>query len=209
MLKQEQFDVIALQELFINRDIEFLVRQLPGYNMSPFRSKLFNRSGLFLFSRYPISDVENIPFKMPIITHEIPSHKGIHRCKITIDGKNFQIINTHLAYAPHASGDKLQKHQLGQLVRLLDNRPTFLFGDFNCVHDTLGLPPQFRLISEDKKSSISMANKYARYFLNRVGMSDRLPDYIFTNTDVRVVKTYFITDPIMSDHYPVVSEVVA
>jgi endonuclease/exonuclease/phosphatase family metal-dependent hydrolase len=207
MIRQEHFDVMALQEIFLYRDIAYLVRQLPEYSNSGRHQRLFNRSGLLLLARQPLKNCTSVPFDMPYVTHEFPSHKGVLKSDVMLGGQDFQLVNTHLAYTPHSTDLKIQKRQLDQLARTLDTRPTFLFGDFNRVYDSLGLPPQFRLISEDKKSSISMSNRYARFFLNRVGMSDRLPDYIFTNFDVRVVKTYFITDPIMSDHYPVVSEV--
>gem|GEM_PF-1794239 len=207
MIRREQFDVIALQELFVYRDITFLVRQLPEYSNSGQSLGLFNRSGLFLLARQPLTNCTIVPFNVPLTLHEFPSRKGVQKSDITLGGQNFQLINTHVAYTPRPTDEKIQERQLDQLVRTLETLPTFLFGDFNRVYDTLGLPLQFRLISEDKKSSISMSNRYARFFLNRVGMSDRLPDYIFTNSNVRVAKTYFITDPIMSDHYPVVSEI--
>ncbi|MFH1207761.1 MAG: endonuclease/exonuclease/phosphatase family protein [Patescibacteria group bacterium] len=209
MIRREQIDVLGCQEVWFNRDISFLTRQFPQYYAHAPRSRVYNRSGLLLLSRLPLCDCATVLFDMPMITYEFPSRKGLLSASIKLDGQMTRIINTHLLFTAKPGQSDLQKRQSAQLMQVLDNRPTLLLGDFNCDASALRLPPQWRLISESAKPSISMSNRYAKMRLNRIGMSDRLPDYIFSNFNVQAVKTRLITDPIMSDHYPVVSEIEA
>ncbi|MFA5051914.1 MAG: endonuclease/exonuclease/phosphatase family protein [Patescibacteria group bacterium] len=207
LVSRERFDIVACQEVWLRQDIRRLRRWLPEYQLCDQCPCLFNRSGLIFLSRLPLSCGLFLPYDMPVISWEFPSKKGILRAQIVINGQPFQIINTHVLYTPNATQTRLQKRQLDQLIDVLDNRPTFLFGDFNREFDAMHLPEHFSLISENTKPSISMTNRFAKMRLNKIGMSDRLPDYIFVNFPVRSARSYFINRPIISDHYPVVAEV--
>lgn len=207
LVHRERLDIVACQEVWLRQDIRRLRRWLPEYHLCDQRPRLFNRSGLIFLTRLPLTCGLFLPYDMPLINWEFPSKKGILRAQVVAEGRSIQIINTHVLYTPNATQTRLQKHQLDQLIDVLDNRPTILFGDFNREYDAMHLPEHFSIISESEKPSISMTNRYAKMRLNRIGMSDRLPDYIFANFSLRLVRSYFITEPIMSDHYPVVTEI--
>lgn len=207
LINKERFDIVALQEIWTNYDINTIKKNCPGYFVRDQRNPIFNHSGLVILSRFPLHSIRFIPFKGSLMSLEFPSRKGMLQCDADINEQQVQIINSHMYYDTSPEQAKKQKKQLLQLIELLDHRPTFILGDFNRTSEMMNLPKHFKLISERDNASIDLKNKFSTMRFNKINASNRLPDYIFTNMDVSVYKSYLITDTIFSDHYPVVTEI--
>lgn len=207
LINKEQFDIVALQEIWTNYDINAITKTCLGYHALDKRNPFFNHSGLVILAKHELRNGLYIPFEGALLSLEFPSRKGILRCDVELQKTTIQIINTHVYYDVNAEQTKKQKKQLDQLIDILDHRPTIVLGDFNRQFSTINLPSHFQLISESDNPSINLRNEYSTKRFNKINSTDRLPDYIFANFPVSAKKSYLIQDPIFSDHYPVVSEI--
>jgi endonuclease/exonuclease/phosphatase family metal-dependent hydrolase len=200
-----QIDCIALQEVWVNADIEYLRNNLPGYHVFDSRNFFFNHSGLVTISRFPLGNGSLVPFKGSMKSLEFPSRKGVLSVDATIHGKNIRLVNTHLYFSTTTEQHAKHQRQLNELVVQLDRRPTILFGDFNMPKEEILLGNSFAPISETKGASIEKKNPYSRALFNKLHHRERLPDYIFTNFPVQVKDKTIVRDPFISDHYPIIS----
>jgi endonuclease/exonuclease/phosphatase family metal-dependent hydrolase len=205
IIRKQNLDIIGLQEVWLKQDIFYLLKQLPGFSIAACPNPLFNRSGLVLLSRFPLENVSLTPFNQSWFNFEFPSRKGMLKASASINGTKLQLVNTHLYYSRSSKQRIAQMKQARQLAESLHNDPTILFGDFNMEWKQLELPDAYRCISETEQPSIIHTNPYSTSRFNKYNSNDRLPDYLFANFPSKLVKSFCVTDPLVSDHYPVVS----
>ena len=197
------YDITAVQELWLNRDIAYIKKFLPDHNVLAF-TKYFNHSGLVYISKMPLFDSKYIPFAQP---KEFPSKKGILISHIIIDKRKIKLVNTHIASTKKPLISKNQRSQMKTLIATLDNQPTLLFGDFNIDYYNIKLPKKYHLISFNKHPTRSHTNKYGNKRLNKYLGLDLTCDLIFANFSVKVLNKKVIYTPLVSDHYPVVTKI--
>ena len=200
-------DIFALQEIWLNYDIHALADALPEYHVFAKHWKLYNPSGLVLISRFPITSSVYLPFHIRTFHKEMPAQKGILACECRLNGRTIQLLNTHVYYSSTEFQSKEQISQVKKLVAFLDRRPTLLFGDFNVSYEKLSLPKDFSIISDMGTNSMDDNNLYRNSRFNKVNMSNRLPDMMFANFPVKVIRKFIATETSMSDHYPVVTDI--
>lgn len=205
-IQQQNLDVIALQEVWMNWDVNKIKKSLPDYHVFEKHDIGFNPSGLVTLSRFPLEDGLYVPFDNTIFHLEFPAQKGIYRTVADINGKKIFLLNTHVYYSPKTYKTKNQKKHLDQLIAALDTEPTLLFGDFNVHYNELELPPHFHLISNPHELTYDKTTYYATKRFNRINGQSRTPDMIFANFDAKIVSTAVIKKPLLSDHYPTIVE---
>jgi len=204
VIQKERFDVLAIQELWIPRDLRIIKNSLPEYHVFAKSNTAINPSGLVLFSLFDLHDCRVIPFHMPLFHKENPSHKGVLKAHIRINENDLTICNTHLYFGGKQKLHPLQKKQFTQLNACLPKTPTILCGDFNVNKNQLDIQKTFTLLSNPEVFTIDYSTRYARFLFNRVHGRDRSPDMIFANFPTDVTKTRIITEPLLSDHFLVV-----
>jgi len=202
IISTRNIDLAALQEIWQRRDITALQRLLPAYHIYAEPNALFNPSGLVWISRTPLTEVVYTPFTMPSWHKEIPSKKGMLRAM----WGSITLINTHMYFGGKSHMTDYQQQQITELVRKLPATPTILFGDFNLSHDQLPLPKGYRVISGRAALTVNSNTYYAQKRFNKVNGSSRTPDIVFANFPVTISRTYTVTDPLISDHFPSVVE---
>ncbi|MFA6099231.1 MAG: endonuclease/exonuclease/phosphatase family protein [Patescibacteria group bacterium] len=204
-IKEWKIDILALQEVWLYYDIKYLRKRLPGYEVLA-KFNYFNPSGLAFISRLPLTDVTYIPYQGDFFHKEFPARKGVLVSQAKLNDKNIQLVNTHVFYSSTKTQSKNQSDQLNQLIRMLDSRPTILLGDFNVDYESLKMPEGFYIVSHLQKIIEDGHNIYRQSRFNKIDSSNRLPDMIFANFPVEVKEKKIIFEPIMSDHYVLLSE---
>jgi len=233
LIERDKIDIVALQEIWTYKDVEFLKSRLikSFFSNVPPKNLFFNRSGLMLFSKYKLQNCNFIKFNG---ISEPPSKKGIQEVSLVLGGMKVRILNTHLKYTPlhiisksweiqHNSDLKTlakspllpikSKGWMRQYKSLMDSLlrdpycPTILLGDFNVydIRDFLkDLPTNFQIISPIEESTHSVNNIYTRTRSNTIIDTGQIADLIVTNIkDIKVLETKVIKTPLISDHYPV------
>lgn len=132
-------DLIALQEVFITSHFRELNRVLKkcGYDSTGKANiKVFKvlRSGLILFSKFPILKEQFIKFEN-CFADDCFAAKGFQFVDININGKIIHFINTHLQASNSLPRIKARQKQLKQIADYLEKiqtmNPIFVLGDFN------------------------------------------------------------------------------
>lgn len=208
IITKEQLDIVCLQEIWINRDDAFLRGNLSSYHFFSSLDIGYNPSGLVVVSRFPLSNTLYVPYDNTLFHKEFPSKKGVLRADVAIGGKAIELLNTHLYYSRSAKQQKNQQRQLDALIEILGTHPTILLGDFNVHYDKLHLPPHFHMLTDPNLTSIDRNSLYAKKRFNAFLPSDHSPDMIFANFPISISRSYTISDPLISDHMPVIAEVV-
>lgn len=138
-------DIVGLQEVYFKQHQDFFIDKLIGaYPFHCFqRAKSIKiNSGLMIFSKHPISNVQYSPLrdKGPL-DERIVAQKGVLSCQIEVSGVgNIHIINFH-----PTSGGFLHQQDAPQIITIRHNQinqayelasktqnvPTVILGDFN------------------------------------------------------------------------------
>jgi phospholipase C len=231
-LSSGDYDVIVFQEAFdqkARRVISGLLAKTYPYQVGPANQKLFSiktNSGLWIFSRYPISEAHSIVFQT---RHGLDalSRKGALLAELNVNGNHIQIVATHL----QNSGETWRKQsQCSEIYTNLLKKyqrtgiPQIVCGDFNINRHVTTVDYQLMLKTLDVvdcNSGMENAFSYDR-FANDLHVergSDRdLIDYIlirnnlsFTDSNngkIRVFqKQWNNTHKDLSDHYSLETEV--
>lgn len=207
LVRREQFHIIALQEVFLRSDVQAIQRALPEYHVFAKTNTVSNVSGLVLLSLFDLTDCRLTLFDMPIFHKEIPSRKGLLQARIHINDKEITLCDTHLYFGGRKKLHTLQHQQFKQLRELLPTTPTILCGDFNVDYHQVSLPEAFILLSNKNELTIQYSTRYAHMLFNKVHGRDRNPDMIFANFPTKVTDSKIITEPLLSDHFPVVTTI--
>lgn len=143
-------DVIVFEEAFDAGARRRLIRGLKKvfpYIAGPANNKASFKycSGVFMASRYPMRELDEVQYK-ECVSYDCMARKGGLISEVTLpDGRQIQIIGTHIQ-AP--GEDSIKVHQLQQLRALMDKYkradvPQLACGDFNAcradkpLYDTL------------------------------------------------------------------------
>jgi endonuclease/exonuclease/phosphatase family metal-dependent hydrolase len=153
--------------------------------------------GTAILSRFPITDWENT------YLYNTPGQeqRGLLHAAIDVRGRNFDFYCTHLAASSQT--DRIQQAQ--QIVDLIeDDDPAVLVGDFNATPDA----PEIGTLRAAYTDAWSAAGRGDGSTYPAEDPSKRI-DMIFGSRDVQPVRTRVVhSDPVASDHLPLVSRVI-
>ncbi|NOT75619.1 MAG: sphingomyelin phosphodiesterase [Cyclobacteriaceae bacterium] len=138
LLSSRDYDVIVFQEAFHKKSRKTISRHLQSafpFQMGPANQKFFSlktNSGIWIFSRYPISETHSIIFKTRYGTDAL-SRKGALLIELKVNNHPIQIIGTHLQ---NAGDDWRRQSQCMEIFNLLEEHkrpgvPQIVCGDFN------------------------------------------------------------------------------
>ncbi|MDD5254239.1 MAG: endonuclease/exonuclease/phosphatase family protein [Candidatus Nanoarchaeia archaeon] len=202
LIKEKDFDVVCLNEVWFKDDVEFLRKNLKGYNFVYMKEGKINEQGLVTISKYPLKLKEFIPFRRS----EVFSHKGILISECDIKGFKVKVINTHLFHSRKLDKSIVVQGQLAKIKRILDKIPTILMGDFNIDADKVKFPG-FNVISDTSIPTLNKENRYTHKLFNGLYSINLKCDIIFTNFKNKILRKGMIKEPLISDHYMIFSEI--
>lgn len=143
-IKQVNPDIIVLDETFMESTSAILKRKLDSvfhYQSDITESGILKmNSGVWIFSKYPISKQDFILYK-DRKGSDMFARKGARYVEISVNGKPIQLIGTHMQSLPKFRSTRIkQYHQLKENmldVYYRDSIPQFIVGDINCnYYDT-------------------------------------------------------------------------
>lgn len=143
----EKYDVVCLQEMYgvFTFRCHSLVERARGlgfkYCVVPKNPEISSRklmdSGLVILSRFPIVRADFIAYKSGVYIDNY-CEKGFQCCKLSVNGDNLYLVNTHLQ-AGYSLNDRkamcIRRDQITQLERYLrkyKDSTIILCGDMNC-----------------------------------------------------------------------------
>lgn len=202
-LCDENIDILALQELFIDCERGLLPR-LKQLN--------YTLSGDY---RFHLNLLKKINEKTPIITNQtLVATKTIHlpffptplkriATKAVVKTKELgevTIINTHLDFM----FDFVKKRQLKKLIQLLkkETHSIILTGDFNLKENNPLLQNFIDTLKEINIIHIPVKEKTLKNSKSKYAI-----DHIFISKEFNVVEQKVIKDLAISDHYPVLIKI--
>jgi endonuclease/exonuclease/phosphatase family metal-dependent hydrolase len=152
ILKQQNAEIIALQEIHTYLVLNFFKKKLSEYPYIAYKKYLYGpRGGLVIFSKTPLSDIKYFDFKKrgaytnsSFVAHLIKN--GVLSCRI--DSQHLYLLNTHLT--PNLDFNWTEKnrfynyinaqlHQITELVKQVvnDGNKVIIAGDFNTSKDSM------------------------------------------------------------------------
>lgn len=208
-LKELDYDIICLQELFDEDIRSIFVTQLSNYHsvldMRPQGMFKGVNSGLAIFSKYPLTDIKgyNFPYFRGVETF---AQKGFQICKTKINGETINIINTHLQSDTYENNyffnyfantdlsiDEIKEEEikiLSQFTTTLSSEKIILCGDLNIDSQTrLYSSMLYLLVLGDGfnsfASSSDRSNKDGRidYILANFSLSNKVISHFDLLTD--------------------------
>ena len=139
--KDQNFDIIALQEVFRKKyynNINRVLKEHDYYSSGTPDKRFFKAisSGLTIFSKYPIVEEKFFKFNR-CASFDCYAAKGVLAVRINIDGKKINVVTTHMQAGKSDLKAEIRRSQIDQLAFFLqndffkDNYPIILLGDFN------------------------------------------------------------------------------
>ena len=202
-IESEDPDVVCLQEVWLNVYVRRFISALPEFTFQFSDTLLFNRSGLVLATKRPVKSVRSGVF---------PDSKE-HNLEEKLAGKGWQLVifenvsllHTHLYYSK-GSDFSMTQAQLQQLEALDLPDTTVLVGDCNLPRNQFCENTTRFVCPENTTHTHTSSNSYANARFNNP--SDAKLSYITPSKEVNIrVKTNVCKQPIMSDHYALISYV--
>ncbi|UPT67975.1 MAG: endonuclease/exonuclease/phosphatase family protein [Sphingobacteriales bacterium JAD_PAG50586_3] len=229
MLKDSDYDIIVFQEAFhggARRRIKRATKEVFPHRIGPANRHYFwfkTNSGIWILSRIPLKKLGTVEFK-ECEGPDCWANKGALLVQGEKDGKQFQILGTHLeAGGPQTIRDS-QYTQIGELLdkNAVDGIPQFICGDFNTRNiDTLNYQ---RMLSAMKATdSLPHMGKPGDDLVNHFRNKDKSKfhiDYIFCRDnkcatpkirrEIKVFRALWRKpeNQDLSDHFAVEAEVV-
>jgi endonuclease/exonuclease/phosphatase family metal-dependent hydrolase len=211
-------DVITFQEVWDVSYLKYFAEKMPHYYMLCNPNNLFNESGLITFSKHPIIANKLYHF-MPNSKYrffEKKSKKGFMVTRIDLNGKEVDIVNTHLHQSDIFSSEQYRVITKKQYFCIEDffkksKHATILCGDLNIPYQELiTLSKTFKIPQTRPLPTLAKINRYANSRLNKTRIPERQLDYLLylENGMSMDVKIKVLNKEIVSDHYPLYSEVV-
>ena len=118
LLKDEDFDVVVLQEAFDQRSIRILtegLRQDYPYIIRPQRRNPFHtNNGLLVLSRVPIEETASVFFDR-CAGNDCMADKGAVLIQVSKGGHTYQVIGTHAQAEEGKQYANIRSHQYGQI----------------------------------------------------------------------------------------------
>lgn len=143
MLNQSGADVVCVQEDFQFHGL--LASQMTDYPYRTFTSGgIPVGDGLNVFSRYPLYNVERVPWETfsGILTNDSDglTPKGFLKCTLDVNGVLLDLYDIHTDAYKTMEDQLAKKAQFQQLNAYIDahsaGRPVLITGDFNCTLHT-------------------------------------------------------------------------
>ncbi|MBR9691960.1 hypothetical protein GOV06_04180, partial [Candidatus Woesearchaeota archaeon] len=128
--------IIALQEVYSNKDKEFIINQMKkDYPYSAYKGK----NGFLFLSKYKIVDFNFTPYSAQTIEERFLIPPGVLYMKIMLNKKLINLFNVRLTAGAvfrkqeSSSTQRIQIKQISQVLELAKNvkEPSILLGDFN------------------------------------------------------------------------------
>jgi len=198
MIERVDPDVVCLQEVWLRAYVRQIKSALSAYSFRTTTDQfLFNRSGLLVGSRKPITNYRADTF---------PDSKE-HNLEEKIAGKGWQlasisgytVLHTHL-YASKDKDYRMTKAQLQQLEALTTPEDTILVGDLNLSREAFCESVQTFVCPEETEHTIVPDNPYASARLN--APSDAKWSYITPKKGSDLtINTEIIKELVVSDHF--------
>ncbi len=204
LIKKRKFDIVCLQEVWKTSELNTLRLSFPGYFFFYSIKKRKNPSGLVILSKYQLYDEYFIPFG--VLNYEAIFEKGLLLAKISIGGKEIRVINTHLQASFKPLKSIAWQKQLEKVYSAFNDNPTLIFGDFNYNYPDFHLP-DLNLISQSSNFTRDTNHLYNKKSFNSMSKVNMVCDLIFSNFKTKVITNGIIKKPLVSDHYPIFSEI--
>lgn len=177
-LRAADADVIALQEVLqdankgLPNQAETIAAALGGYTvhfMSTSPPDAANRYGNAILTRLPV-----IAAATRMLAPRSDYRTAI-RLRVDVRGRPVDVVNTHLAWEPHAAPVRAQ--QIGDLIGWLpgDGAPLIVMGDFNAPLADAGLAP----LAERKLHAVPLPPLTTTTLVEARGHAPRIIDHIF------------------------------
>ncbi len=201
IVKKENPDLVALQEVWTNHWAKKIIELLPEYNATFSFNPLFNRSGLLSLSKFKINKVTFLryPSWLNFRFEELLAGKGFLISEIVINGFKVNFVNTHLYSARREMRIKPNFSQLPLLTNYFKDRnvPTAICGDLNLtpnyVFKTLGV--NFIQNKNLKPTAGNHLERKLDYILLKQGTAK-----------INLTSENRILTPRISDHVPVIAK---
>jgi endonuclease/exonuclease/phosphatase family metal-dependent hydrolase len=214
IVKQNDFDVIAIQEFWLKKDIKRMIRIFKNYHFIHYSGLFFNRSGLVIMSKFPVTKnrIEFFDKRRGIKTfinkflfRESYFRKAFLTCELSVHGNTMNIVDLHVPYNRQPELNDYFRDFVFDKVRHLKN--VLIFGDFNSDYKNIRVPENIHIVTGDTKSSLKKVNPYANTPTNKFTHQVWACDLIYSNFECDVLKSGTIEKPIISDHYLVWAEI--
>ncbi|TDL99422.1 MAG: hypothetical protein C4K58_05810 [Flavobacteriaceae bacterium] len=139
-------DVLCLQEVFEEKDKQFLIGNLS--KEYPFATYVSRRGltfglddGMMVFSKYPILTSEYHPYKSGVLLEKIAADKGTLQVEVFFQNQSVFFFNNHTTagggvhHSESKRADFIRQKQIDQMLDLAkakqENHLVFICGDFN------------------------------------------------------------------------------
>ncbi len=205
-IQRKNPDIVALQEVWLIKDVNYFKEHLKKYHSLYSDSRLFNKSGLLTLTKIKPSESKRFIFPIEKKSSFIESFasKGVHSLNLDFKGKKIHIINVHL-YFPIKKEDKLIDFaELGFLKKLI-KKDTIVLGDLNLTYKTMrrwGKGNFFKL--GNRKPTYSSNDLYAKKYADkRKFFRDKIDYSLLPKNSKLKLSSKPMTEPVLSDHYAV------
>ncbi|RJQ17058.1 hypothetical protein C4573_03300 [Candidatus Woesearchaeota archaeon] len=209
-------EVITLQEVWPKSSLKKLKKMMQGYTVIANPNKLFNASGLVTLSKLPVLSNKLHIFK-PTKHYKLYERlvkKGFMVTKVDYDGKQVDIVNTHLHQSDPGSKNiykQVTKQQFTAIERhcFIVPRPLLVLGDFNMHYDELKKVNHYLKLPNAKPiTTVAQKNKLANKRLNKTRIPARQLDYVMYHENGKHMNVAMkVFDLEVSDHYPLLCTV--
>lgn len=200
-------DIIALQEVWLNPYLSLFRKALPGYWAAGIPPFLYNRSGLVVFSRFPIREAHygTYPWTRDHSFVETLARKGVLQVDCEIGGRSVRLLNTHLYASRNVFENRFPVWQFEILRRLTAEVevPTLVTGDLNIRQESLSELNEGHFITErmaegaeNQRTTLRGGPRKIDYVLGRLPEAASI-----------TIESHPVFDPVVSDHLPVLATV--
>lgn len=152
--------------------------------------------GTAVLSRYPIVASENTRLH----NADGKEQRGLLRATIDVRGQRLDFYSTHLEHSSQA----IRSRQAAEIVDLVDEDPAVVVGDFNAYPDA----PEIATLTAAFDDAWEVAGRGDGFTYPAEAPRGRIDNLYVTDGVRPVTAEVVLTDPVASDHLPVVSRVV-
>ncbi|GEM_PF-3086351 len=216
LVKKLDPDAINLQEVWLNKYINYLKKKLLSYRVINTSSLFYNKSGLVTLIKHKPIKVEFHKFdiKNDLDPVERIASKGFLRTQFSKGGNLINLINTHVYQSFDESKLKIKLSQIEEVIKKSKAaNPTIIAGDLNVFPEKIS-----KLVDQLQKElevpvtyseNNAYAHKAVNIILNRDGVYNERPNRILANIKkpISPIKLEVIKNPLVSDHFPLLAEI--
>ncbi len=213
-LKQEQPDIIALQEVLEeeNGNIALTIAKELGYECvyalgMQMPAKFLNNSSIS--PETLISFGNAVLSKYPIVssaTHDLPqgeNKRPMIQADIKVGDRVLHAFSLHLKHS-HQQPLEMQNKQADMLLTVIPAEASIVMGDFNCLPDSYPIQTVSKSLTDTEPGAATptWCNYIGGCSVCKIDTVIHKLDYIFTTRDISS-SSFTVTDSRASDHLPV------